>query len=156
DPLRDVVVISFRLSGANTRLYALLAPHLGNSGTGNNAIADAELRAWRDDHALCLASDCGFSQTSAGYVGTSDGWEDFDRNGRMAWSFAEATNGNVALFGELSANQGMLALGLSKTLTAARTLARSSLSEGYDTIRQRFVACWQDWGQNLVIPKCSP
>jgi glucoamylase len=156
DPLRDAVLISFRLSGAGTRLYALLAPHLGNSGVDNNARADGELLAWKGDNALCLSCDCGFSRTSAGYVGSSDGWQDFFHNGRMAWSFAEAPMGNVALTGELGANEGTLALGISGTLDGARTLARSSLSEGYGAIRERFVACWEDWGQKLVIPECPP
>jgi glucoamylase len=40
DPLRDVVLVSFQLTGEGTRLYALLAPHLGNSGMDNNARAE--------------------------------------------------------------------------------------------------------------------
>jgi glucoamylase len=60
DPLRDVVLVSFRLTGEGTRLYALLAPHLGNSGMDNNARAGHDLLAWKGDNALCLTSDCGF------------------------------------------------------------------------------------------------
>jgi len=42
DPSRDVVLISYRLTGDDVKLYALLAPHLGNSGEHNNARAAAE------------------------------------------------------------------------------------------------------------------
>src|SRR5262249_49332159 len=135
DPIRDVVVISYRLVGDGVRLYALLAPHLNNAGEGNNGRADTDLVAWKDYSALCLAADVGFSRSSAGYVGTSDGWQDFARNGGMTWTWREALDGNVALIGELSANEGTLALGLSTTIAGARTKARSSLSEGYQAIR---------------------
>ena len=42
-----------------------------------------------------------FGRASAGYVGASDGWQDFARNGAMTWEYAAAGPGNVALIGEL-------------------------------------------------------
>jgi glucoamylase len=155
DPSRDAVLISYRLSGDGCRLYALLSPHLGNSGQDNNALAGPDLAAWKGGDALCLASDSPFGRSSAGYVGTSDGWQDFFRNGRMTWTYGHATAGNVALMGELTADEGVLALGFAGTTEGARTLARSALAEGYASIRQRFVDGWQAWGENLVIPSCS-
>lgn len=155
DPRRDAVLISFRLTGENVRLYALLAPHLGDSGLNNNAGAGTELVAWKDDTALCLAGDCGFSRSSAGHVGVSDGWQDFAQNGRMTWEYAQALDGNVALFGELASNEGVLALGFSETREGARTLARSSLSEGIAAVRDRFIRGWSEWGERLVIPRAS-
>src|SRR5262245_7945423 len=152
DPLRDVVLVSYSLIGDGASLYVLLAPHLSNGGENNNARAGQDLAAWKGNTALCLVSDCGFSRSSAGYVGTSDGWQDFARNGRMTWTYAEALEGNVALLGELQANQGTLALALSEHIIGARTKARSSLSEGYQPVRQRFVADWQAWGKSLDIP----
>jgi glucoamylase len=152
DPLRDTVLISFRLFGDGVKLYVLLAPHLGDSGTHNNASAGEEMTAWRGPNALCLTSDCGFSRTSAGYVGVSDGWQDFTRNGRMTWDHDTAEDGNVALTGELSCCEGTLALGLAATVEGAGVLARSSLSDGYAAIRQRFVDQWQHWARDLVIP----
>src|SRR5262249_38022412 len=153
DPLRDVVLISYCLVGDGVRLYALLAPHLNNSGEGNNARAGEDLGAWKSPSALCLVSDTGFSRSSAGYVGMSDGWQDFARNGRMTWTYREALEGNVALTGELGDNQGTLALAFSTTIIGARTNARSSLSEGYPAVRQRFIADWQEWGKSLDIPE---
>lgn len=156
DPLRDVVLISYRLTGDGMRLYPLLAPHLHNTGRHNNARAGAELTAWRPGIALTLASDSGFTRTSAGYVGTSDGWQDFARNGQMSSTFGEATDGNVALMGELPANKGKLALALSDSIAGARTKAYSSLSEGYSYIRQLFIKGWQEWGRDLIIPHAPP
>src|ERR687897_1370532 len=98
DPVRDVVLIRYRLSGAGARLYVLLAPHLGNSGYRNSAKVNEDLFAWRgsENEALCLACDPAFSRTSAGFVGVSDGWRDFASNGRMSWSYTHAEDGNVA------------------------------------------------------------
>ena len=70
----------------------------------------------------------------------------------MTWEFAEALDGNVALLGELRANEGTLALGFSENIVGARTKARSSLSEGYDPIRRGFITGWQEWAKSLVIP----
>jgi len=61
DPLRDVVLISFRLTGERVRLYVLLAPHLGNSGERNNARVEPDLVAWKGDNACCLRSSRGLS-----------------------------------------------------------------------------------------------
>jgi glucoamylase len=152
DPERDAVLISYRLHGDNLRLYALLAPHLGNSGMHNNASAGADLVAWKNGPALCFTSDCGFSRTSAGHVGVSDGWQDFAQNGRMTWTYESALDGNVALMGELAANEGTLALGFFATLEGARTLARSSLSVGFERVRKCFVEDWEEWGKMLKIP----
>jgi glucoamylase len=152
DPRHDVVLISFRLTGVGARLYTLLAPHLNNGGEHNNAQAGDDLTAWQDDCALCLTSSTGFSRSSAGFVGTSDGWQDFAQNGKMTWTYAEAADGNVALLGEVAENHGTLALGLAETIVGARTKARSSLSEGFPAIRKQFVAGWQQWGKSLTIP----
>jgi glucoamylase len=155
DPHRDVVLISFRLHGDNLRLYTLLAPHLANSGMHNNACASAELFAWKDGNALCMSSDCGFSRSSAGHVGISDGWQDFAHNGRMTWTYNAALDGNVALLGELAANEGTLALAFSETREGARTLARSSLSVGFARVRDCFTDGWREWGELLKVPPAT-
>ncbi len=156
DPLRDAVQISYQLFGEGCTLYALLAPHVGNSGEGNNAQAGQELTAWKDNNAQCLVSDCGFSRTSAGYVGASDGWQDFNRNGRMTWTYDLAIDGNVALLGELRKPAGALAIGFSGTRDGARTLAISSLSEGFVRVRQRFIDEWRTWGDTVSVPSAEP
>jgi glucoamylase len=152
DPQRDVVLISFRLIGDGLRLYVLLAPHLSNGGEHNSARVGDDLTASRGDRALCLVSDSGFSRSSAGYAGTSDGWQDFAKNAQMTWTYEEAIDGNVALMGELPRSQGTLALGLSDTILGARTKARSSLSQGFHAVRDEFITEWQEWGKSLAIP----
>ena len=155
DPSRDTLLIQYRLDGEGMALYALLAPHLGASGV-NDAWIDGGLHARADGHALFLGSDGGFRRASAGYVGTSDGWQDFARHGRMTWSYGRAEWGNVALMGELAAPSGVLALGFAETSEGARLLARSSLAEGYAPIRERFLHGWNTWIAGLSIPPTAP
>ena len=76
------------------------------------------LFAERDGRALALASSVPWLKRSAGFVGTSDGWQDLNQHKLMdVAGLSTAENGNVALTGEmdLSANNGsfMLALGYS-------------------------------------------
>lgn len=79
----------------------------------------------------------------AGYVGYSDGWQDFARHGAMLWTWREASDGNVALMREFAASEGVLALAFAEPIEGARTLARSSLRQGFDAVRRSFVARWE-------------
>jgi glucoamylase len=142
DPSRDVLQIRFALIGNGARLYVLLTPHLGATGLANNARVEDGLLAWKDQEAACLIADCGFSRASAGYVGSSDGYQDFLQHGAMRWCYPEALDGNVALTAELPAQAGVLALAFANTPAGARTLARSSLSEGFASIKQ---VCTEGW-----------
>ncbi|HEY8593788.1 MAG TPA: glycoside hydrolase family 15 protein [Devosiaceae bacterium] len=155
-PSRDAMLIRYRLEGDDLRLYPLLAPHLDGNGWDNNAYASGDLVAAKPNIALCLAADGGFARSSAGYVGVSDGWQDFDAHGEMRWQYPQAENGNVALMGELADNSGILALSFSRTLEGARTLARSVLAEDFSSTRQTFIAGWEAWAQTLDVPHVSP
>jgi glucoamylase len=153
DPLRDVLLVAYSLDGDGRMLYPLLAPHLGGSGLGNSAWVERGLHAARDGEALALLSAVPFERGSAGYVGASDGWQDFARNGAMTWEFPRAEDGNVALIGELPPGQGVLALGFAGSPEGAATLAGSALAEGYAPIRERFVGGWEAWRDGLKLPR---
>ncbi len=153
DPLRDAVLIRYRLHGENLRLYVLLAPHLDSSGHDNQAWVEADaLHAARGPAALALMVDGGFARASAGYVGHSDGWQDFHRHDAMTWQYLRAGAGNVALTGELTRNDGTLVLGLAGTPEGAKTLAHSALASGFALARERYVAGWEDWAKGLHVP----
>lgn len=157
DPLRDVLMIRYRLQGDGLKLYALLAPHLQSSGKDNSArVLPQGLSAVKCDMALLLSACHGFSRGSAGYVGHSDGWQDFHQHGAMTWEYGEAAEGNVALMGELVATEGVLALGFADTFEGARTLALSSLAAGYATARERYLQGWAAWSGNLHCSELKP
>ena len=155
-PFRDALLIRYRLEGDGLKLYVLLAPHLDGDRQDNSAWAGADLAASRGGVSLSLRNDGGFSKTSAGYSGFSDGWQDFAHHGAMTWSYPEANDGNVALTGELPAAEGVMALAFAETLSGARTLARSGLADDYEEVRRLFVEQWEVWGKTLVIPYTSP
>lgn len=155
-PLRDGLLINYRLDGDDLKLYVLVAPHIGGEQRDNHASAGDDLTAERGGAAICVRADGGFGRTSAGFVGISDGWQDFDKNGEMQWTYARASGGNVALMGELRAPSGVIALAFAESVDGARTLARSSLADDYDTTRALFINGWEDWSRSLVIPYTSP
>ncbi len=151
DPRRDVLLISYMLEG-DYGVCVLAAPRLGGSGLHNTAWVDGDAFAQSGDCALALVSAAPFRGTSAGFVGASDGWQDFNRHGRMTYDFDTAEDGNVALMCELGGAAGVLALGFNTTPEGARTLAVSSLGDGFERVRHEFDAGWHAWGNVLTMP----
>ena len=155
DPRRDVLVIECRLDGeGELGLYALVAPHLGATGYDNFAVVERHqarrvLLAEQGPFGMALAAvdehqADAFGRASAGYVGTSDGWQDFARNGAMSWQYRNAGPGNVALIGELP-RRAVLALGFGSSAEAAATLSVSSLIQSFDNVLQQQIADWEAW-----------
>ncbi len=165
DPHHGVVLTHVRLEGdeellPRLKVYALLAPHLDGGGRGNSARAvdiagRTVLMAWKNEWSLAMAANCGsaqygFSRVSCGFVGASDGWRDLMDNFRMDWEFDSATDGNVAVMGELDltgqAGAGgyefTLAIGIGEGMhtTAQKTI--SSLTTPFEQHRSRFIEQW--------------
>jgi glucoamylase len=132
------------------RFYVLCAPHLAGGGWGNNAfVIEAAgrtvLAAEKDGTWLALGADVPFSRASCGYVGRSDGWTDLADNFEMDWEFDRATNGNVALTGELAlSNRTTFTLGLAlgESLHNAVTTLFQSLDLPFTVQRARFIEQW--------------
>ncbi|MGC8968766.1 MAG: glycoside hydrolase family 15 protein [Thermus sp.] len=155
DPRRDALLIGFRLEGEGFRLYPLLAPHLGGSGWGNTAwVEEGALLAQKGEEALALVGP--FARGSAGYVGFSDGWQDFAKHGAMTWTFSRAEDGNVALMGEVREAKGTLALAFAPTPEGAKTLAKSALAEGLEAVRARVQALWREALEGLDLEGPDP
>ena len=161
DPCRAVVLQRVRFTvrkGSGYRVYALLAPHLNNGGADNTAyLADYKgvpmLVAERDGHALALACSSGWAKRSAGFVATSDGWQDISQHGTMEWEYERAEHGNVALTGEIvlpGDGEFVLALGFGDTFEAAGQRALASLQDGFDVAYRLYVAGWEQWQKTLL------
>ena len=155
DARRDVLAIECRLDGdPRLKVYALLAPHLGATGYGNRAAIVLYRRRrtlWAEQGpfgAALVAVDerqrDAIGRASAGYVGDSDGWQDFARNGAMTWEYESAGPGNVALMAGLP-RRSVLALGFGSSAEAAATLAISSLLQPFDNLLQQHITPWQAW-----------
>jgi glucoamylase len=158
DPRRDVLCVECRLDSAKSdddlALYVLVAPHLGATGFGNTARVEryhgrTVLAAEQGPFGMALAAAeehqaDAYRRTSAGYVGSSDGWQDFSRNRAMTWQYQEAGPGTVALMGELP-HRAVLALAFGSSTEAAATLAISSLIQPFDNVLQQQIADWESW-----------
>jgi glucoamylase len=156
DPHQPCVLIETRLEGEadflkRLHLYVLLAPHMEVGGWGNNgnaaSIAGREfLTAHKNGAWLALAASSPFVRRSCGYVGTTDGWQDLERNFRMDYQFAAAPNGNIALTGEIDLSRGYrftVALAFGRTLHRAVTTMFQSLVIPFADHRSRFLEQWE-------------
>jgi len=159
DPHRDAVLVQVRFIArrgtlSDYRLYALLAPHLGNHGGGNSAWIEEFagvplLMAQRERCALAMASSAGWTRRSVGYVGSSDGWQDLKAHGEMTWEYTRAESGNVALTGEIGLLQCqgafLLVIGFGDDPAEAAQNAIASLRDGFDSAKRDYIAGWQGW-----------
>ena len=146
DPSRHAVLQRTRFTPLLGRLgdyhlHVLAAPHLGNRGAGNTAwVGEVKgvpmLLARRHGYAMALACSAPWLVRSAGFVGTSDGWQDLVTHNRMEWSHPRAENGNVALCGEVDlrgcGGAFVLSLGFGATPAEAGHHALASLQGGFD------------------------
>lgn len=162
DPAHSAILVHARLEAdedvrKKLHLYVLAAPHLEVGGRGNDADA-AEvagrtiLTAHKGSTWLALGANRPFLRTSCGFVGASDGWTDVAENFAMDWEFTDASDGNVALTGEVDLSEGefTLALSFGDTLHKATTTLLQTLALPFEERRDRFLAQWQRATRNLM------
>ena len=160
DPHHSVLLVRVRLEGHEAlvprlKVYALLAPHLDGGGMGNTARAvdiagHKMLLAWKNQWSLAMGASCGFARVSCGFVGASDGWRDLKEDFHMDWQFGSATNGNLAIMGELNlaaagddgARQFTLAIGIGEGNHTALQKTVSALAMPFEQHRNRFIEQW--------------
>jgi len=160
DPHHSVVLMQVRLqAGPNgsdellnsLKIYALLAPHMDGGGAGNSARAvdvagHRVLLAWKNRWTLAMSADCGFARLSCGFAGASDGWRDLTDNFRMDWQFGSATDGNLALTGELDLRgrrEFTLGIGIGDSHHSALSKTMGALSLPFAQNASRFLEQWQ-------------
>jgi glucoamylase len=132
------------------RLYALCAPHLEVGGWGNNGyVAEVNdrkiLMAQKQGTWLALAATVPFSRVSCGYVGRSDGWTDLAGNFQMDWEFDHATDGNIALTGQLDLTRDReFTLGLAFGDTQHHAIATlfQALGTPFEAHHKRYTEQW--------------
>ncbi len=142
--------VRFAPGREDQRLFALMAPHIGNRGSENNGwLGDYKgvpmLFAQRGATVLALACSSGFAERSVGFVGTSDGWTQISSSGELAPPYTSARNGNIALSAEIDLTNGhefTLAIGFGKTPAEAGQAARLSFEQPF----QELLSCYvEDW-----------
>jgi glucoamylase len=101
---------------------------------------------------MALGATVPFSHLSCGYVGASDGWTDLHDNFRMDWEFDCASDGNIALTGELDLGKVQeftlgLAFGDSEHRAVANLL--QSLGTPFDEHLARYKMQWDEAASHL-------
>jgi glucoamylase len=165
DPHRPVVLMHVKISGdeailSRLKCYVLLAPHLNGGGAGNSArsvdVAGRRcLLAWKGNTMLAMGADCGFSRSSCGYVGTSDGYQDLCTDMKMSWQFGQALDGNIAVMGEIdiAANpEFTIAISFGDGSHAAISQMMQTLTTPYEEHQERFLLQWTRSISALRLP----
>jgi glucoamylase len=142
---------------AGLKIFALCAPHLEIGGAGNSGyvgIANGRriLMAQKGDKWMAMGATVPFSHLSCGYVGASDGWTDIHEDFKMDWEFERASDGNVALTGQLDLSQTQeftlgLAFGNSEHRAVANLL--QSLGIPFDEHLARYKKQWDETAAHL-------
>jgi glucoamylase len=156
DPHSSCVLINARLviSAAwigRLKVFFLLAPHLDVGGSNNSAAkitigGHPALLAWKNSNYLAIGCSRGFTRTSCGFVGFSDGWQDLHDNFKMDWEFDRAENGNVAAMGEIDLSESSeftISLAFGDSRHNATTVLVQSQAIPFDRHRARFIDQWQ-------------
>ena len=134
-----LVKVRFRaLTRRPLQVYVLHDPNLSNAGDDDVGASGpgGALLASDAKAGSALAAKPGFTATSSGYLGASDGWTDLGADFRMDWRYAATAPGNVvqtartALTGRRGGRTMTLALGFGSDADAALAAARTSLGAG--------------------------
>jgi glucoamylase len=171
DPSRPTLLIDVEFVSLDSRpyqLYAIYQPQL------NNPLIEAPLNesGVTKDSAL-LASDeqkqvasalvaaPALTETSNGYLGTSDGWTELSQHYRLTAHDSSVPNGTVVQTGRLpvtglrGSQHLTLALGFGLTESAAIVTADASLRTGYSRISEEYVKGWEGYLNSLLEPPAS-
>jgi len=179
DPDRQTLFVRVRFTAREDNItpYILINPHMANSGRYDVAYVgrDQQGRGYlnaREGHELFLSlrSTASFAKMSAGFVGTSDGWQDLHDNRVMDWEYeyADDGGGNVAMMAKLeplNTDQTAtfdIAVGFGASHQEAMDTADASLKEGYDALLARYNGAgaavgWEDYLAGLYrLPEMIP
>jgi glucoamylase len=164
DPRTSTLLIRVRfqsLTRKPLKLFALYDPSLNNGGMDDNGISGGRALLASDGKvASALVPSSGFTRTSSGYLGTSDGWQDLRSDHRMNWQYRSAPSGNVVQTGRTRLNgkrrqRLTLALGFGGDVGTARHAARESLSKGFARSYRVSAAGWRRYLSGLKKPPRS-
>src|SRR5262245_45444964 len=160
DPARSAVLVDVQvesLEGGPLQVYVLHDPALSNSGdddTGGST-ADGSLVADDGSNAVAVTTEGGFTRTSSGYQGTSDGWTDLADDHTMDWTYTADQPGNVVQLARVNANglpgreQFTLSMGFGKDRAAAASTARAALTGGFAPALSAYTTGWHGYLASL-------
>lgn len=169
DPDNDALFVRVIFTAFETKItpYLFINPHIDNTGSNDIAeVTDDGLYAQDNGTFLTLKSSEGFENTSAGFVGVSDGLSDLRDNGVLDWNYRStgATAGNVAMTAQLKSvkNQTLVydfSLGFGHSAEQSEAAAQRTLDTGYAEVLAHYngegdYLGWEDYlGKLESLPK---
>ena len=153
DPDRHTLLVDVTFTGgADERLYVLYHPALGNTGYGDTASTQGgALVAREGEIASALLASGGFAETSNGFAGVNDGYEDLMLHRRLTSKYARAVGGNVVQVARIAhPTHFTLALGFGSSPDSAIAAARGSLRTGFTAARTKYSKGWHDYLATLA------
>ncbi|MGB3615126.1 MAG: glycoside hydrolase family 15 protein [Elainellaceae cyanobacterium] len=155
-PLSSCVLQQTHITGDDAirdglKLYVLCAPHVDVAGWGNTAeiltvAGRTMLVATRNGTWLAIVATVPLVRASAGYVGSSDGWQDLNDNAEMNYQFDRAVDGNTALMAEVDWQQTdkfTLGIGFGDCRHAAITTVLQALYEPFEQQKEKYQQQWE-------------
>ncbi|MGW2769798.1 glycoside hydrolase family 15 protein [Streptomyces sp. NPDC001275] len=140
------------LTGHPYQVYTLYDPSLSGYGADDSGSTQGNALLASDDRtASALVATPGFTATSNGYQGTSDGWTDLLDDRRLEGTYDSAPKGNVVQTGRttltgLGSNQHTtLALGFGANAGQALSTARTSARTGFDRVASAYADGWHTY-----------
>ena len=166
DPRRSTVLvdIEFRsLTGQRYRVYVLHDPALSMTGDDDTGSTQSgALVATDGTNSDAVLASSGFSKTSSGYQGQSDGWTDLAGDHQMDWTYTAGQPGNVVQTGQtaltgLAGGQHLtLAIGFATSTSAAVSVARASLASRFAGTQRAYAAGWHQYLATLnPVPRSA-
>jgi len=171
DPSRPTLLIDVEftsLDGRPYQVYAVYQPQLDNpaveaplnqSGvTEGNALlsSDAQMQV-----ASALVASPAFTETSNGYLGTSDGGTDLSQHFHLTTHYSSSPQGTVVQTGRLpltglaDSRHVTLALGFAAAESTALDTANASLEVGFDRVSDQYADGWDQYLRSLRDPPVS-
>jgi glucoamylase len=164
DPARSSLLLDVRfesLTHSPYQLYVYYDPSLTNNGMDDSGKTQGDALVADDGHtASALVTSPALTETSNGYLGTSDGWTDISQHYRMEWHYSSALNGNVVQTGRTTLNgvgsqHLTLVLGFGSTSSEALPTAQHSLDTGFKAVAQAYAEGWHTYLSSLEHPPAS-
>ena len=157
DPASATVLVDvdFRsLDGSDLTLYTLFDPQLAGDSGHDTGRAAADALTAVDTHlpgrpvAAALVSSAGFTATSTGYIGASDGLADLTANFAITARYRQAGPGNIGQVAQVPPRT-TLAIGFAGSEKAALINARASLHRPFDVTKRWYQQGWHHYTGSL-------
>jgi glucoamylase len=171
DPSRPTLLIDVKftsLDGRPYQVYAVYQPQLDNPAVGaplnqsglteGNALlsSDAQMQV-----ASAFVASPAFTETSNGYLGTSDGGTDLSQHFHLTTHYSSAPQGTVVQTGRLpltglaDSRHVTLALSFAAAESTALDTANASLEVGFDRVSDQYADGWDQYLRSLRDPPVS-